>query len=100
MVNDFNIERPTFGKAKADAPLVVDADAPLSFAVALERFEPVVGRNPEFLDANDTMKHGELAHRNDLDVSPPRNPVASKQRLRVTTTEGLDRHPTKTTETR
>jgi hypothetical protein len=42
VVHDLDIEYMAVFKSKANAPLVVDADAELTTAVAFERFEPVV----------------------------------------------------------
>ena len=37
VIDDFDIESVALRKAKAHSPLLVDADAPLTFAIALER---------------------------------------------------------------
>jgi hypothetical protein len=42
VVHDLDIEYMADLKSKANTPLVVDADAELTTAVAFERFEPVV----------------------------------------------------------
>jgi hypothetical protein len=47
VINDFNIVGVSALKAKANPPLVIDADAPLSGAVAGERFQPVAGRDAQ-----------------------------------------------------
>jgi hypothetical protein len=50
VVNDLNVLRSRRGPAEADAPLVVDADTVLSFAVALERLKPIAGRGTQELE--------------------------------------------------
>lgn len=47
---------------KANSPLVVDADAVLTFAVAFKGFEPVSGRNAEILKRDGVVKDFELSH--------------------------------------
>jgi hypothetical protein len=42
--DDFGVVGVLYLPAEADAPLVVDADAVLTAAVALQRFESVAGR--------------------------------------------------------
>ena len=37
--------------AKADAPLIIDADAVLAEAVALQRFEAISRRHPQIIQA-------------------------------------------------
>jgi hypothetical protein len=46
VIDDFNIDRAgrSLGPLKANPPLVVDTDAVLALAVALERFEPIAGQ--------------------------------------------------------
>jgi len=44
IVDDFDVMRIAIAPAEADAPLAVDADAVLSFAIALQRFQPVARR--------------------------------------------------------
>jgi hypothetical protein len=39
--NDFNVISIAFFKAETDAPLVVDANAPLTLAVMSQCFQPV-----------------------------------------------------------
>ncbi|MEZ4557488.1 MAG: hypothetical protein R2854_13735 [Caldilineaceae bacterium] len=41
IVDNFHTERVPVFKPKAEPPLIVDADAPLSSAVVLERFQPI-----------------------------------------------------------
>ena len=47
VVNDLNVLGSRRGPAEADAPLVVDADTVLSFAIALEHLEPIAGRGTQ-----------------------------------------------------
>ncbi len=47
VVHDFDLVGTIVVPHKADTPLVIDADAVLSFAVPLERFQMVAGGNPQ-----------------------------------------------------
>jgi len=49
VVRDFNVVRVAVVPAEADAPLVIDPDAPLARAVAFQRLKPVAGWNTEIL---------------------------------------------------
>ncbi len=75
--------------------MVIDADAPLTFAVPTQCFETVVRRDLEFLDPHHPMQNSKLAERNRFNVSPPRNPVTIEERLRVATAEGVNGHELK-----
>jgi len=45
-----------------DAPLVVDADAPLPGAIAFQLFEPVAGRYTQIVDFPRGIDKTQLAH--------------------------------------
>ena len=51
VIDDLYIEGVATLEPEAHAPLVVDADAVLALAVALERFEPIVGWNAQIVQA-------------------------------------------------
>ncbi len=40
-----------FRPAKADAPLIIDANAVLSEAIALQSFKAIAGRHPQIIQA-------------------------------------------------
>jgi hypothetical protein len=48
---------------EADTPLIVDADTPLSFTVAMQFFEAVGRRHPQIRERHRTVQHPELAER-------------------------------------
>jgi hypothetical protein len=41
VVDDFNVVGVAVNPAETDAPLIVDADAVLAFALALQGFQPI-----------------------------------------------------------
>ena len=47
IIDDLNIKRRAAVKTEADAPLVVDADTPLPIAVAVQRLQPIAGRDTQ-----------------------------------------------------
>ena len=53
---------------EADAPLIVDADGVLAFAVAFERFQPIAGRNAKLQQFRDGVKLGKFPQGGALDV--------------------------------
>ena len=67
VVNDLNILRSCSGPAEADAPLVVDADAVLTVAVALKRLKSIAGRGAQELECRRCLELRELpgSHLND-----------------------------------
>jgi len=46
VVHDLDIERRAAAPFKTQTPLIVDADAPLPFAITFQGFQPVLRRNP------------------------------------------------------
>ncbi len=50
IVDDFDLERGARLEAEADAPLVVDTDAVLAFAIAMERLQMVARRCSQVLE--------------------------------------------------
>jgi len=77
IIHNFNVMRVLALPAEANAPLVVDADAVLSGAVALQGFQVIAGRQPQVAQLARTVKLRELAERHALDlrrqtvVAPP-----------------------------
>jgi hypothetical protein len=63
--------------AKANAILVVDADAVLTGSVALHGFESVSGRNPEVIEPTRDLQLSELAPSDRLDADKPRHPQSA-----------------------
>ena len=76
VVHDFDIERMAAFKAKANSPLVIDADAVLTRSMALERFEPVVRRDSQVIQPYRSMQHGQFAFFNGSDVDETCNRLA------------------------
>lgn len=69
VVHDFDMVRIALMPAKADAPLVVNADAVLAFSVAFERFQPVRRRNPQLIEIGDVIEHAQFTARDVLDIA-------------------------------
>jgi hypothetical protein len=65
-------------ETKADAPLIVDTDAPLTLSVAFEGLETVVRRNSKFFDSDDAIEDGEFPKRHGLEILEPRDSLALK----------------------
>ena len=63
VIDNLNLVRAVGLPLQADAPLLVDADGLLAFAVSLEGFEPVSGWDVEVVEFGDGVELGELAQR-------------------------------------
>ena len=55
IINNFNIIRVTVQPSEAYPPLVIDADAPLSFSVSRQFFQSVGRRYPQEIDDSGTV---------------------------------------------
>ena len=76
VIHDLDIPCIPTLEPEAYAPLVIDANAVLAFAVTLQRFEPVAGRNPQVTQSRSAVQHQELSQRR-LPEFGWRNPPAS-----------------------
>ncbi len=63
VIDNLNLVRAVGLPLEAEAPLLVDADGVLAFAVSLEGFEPVSGWDVEVVEFGDGVELGELAQR-------------------------------------
>ncbi len=68
IINDFNFMRAVWLPLEADAPLIVDTDGMLSFAVALEHFQSVSGWDAQLNQLRDGVELDQLAQGRALDV--------------------------------
>jgi hypothetical protein len=57
IVNNFNMVRIVFLPAEADAPLVIDPNAPLAAAAAFERFQSGAGKSSQISQPLGIMQH-------------------------------------------
>jgi hypothetical protein len=76
IIHDLNLEGITIVPAEADAPLIIDANAPLTSAIADEPFEAVGRRNPQVFNGRGPVQHPQLAKCDRLNGlrEPPRWP--------------------------
>lgn len=68
IVYDFHILDPAFGPDETHAVFVIDANGMLAFAVALERLQPIAGRDPQVVELLGDVELLEFAEGNFLDV--------------------------------
>jgi hypothetical protein len=76
--------------AKADSPLVVDADAPLTFPVASQFLQSVAWRCSQVGDACRSIKHPKLTESNSLERTETIHLFAVIEPLCVPAGEGAD----------
>ncbi|MNL61162.1 hypothetical protein D3C87_1850520 [compost metagenome] len=69
IVDNSDIARTSFFPDKADAPLVIDANAPLTCPFALEAFQPIAGRHTQVLQGAGGVQQAQLAQCNALNVA-------------------------------
>jgi len=68
IIGYFNIMDAVFLPRKTDAPLSVDADAVLSFAVITQQFKPVGRRHAKVIQGRRMMQQNQLSLRKTLDI--------------------------------
>lgn len=90
IVHNLYVECRAFLEAEADAPLVVNAYAPLAFTVALEWFQPVVRRDAQVVDTSRDVKLGQLSKRHTLNVCESADAFTAEQRGRIAALERFD----------
>jgi hypothetical protein len=83
IVNDFDVKCIAVDEAKADAPLIIDTNAPLPSPVAFQWLETIVRRDPEFFNDFNALENGELAERDGFDIPKSRDTLTHKKRASV-----------------
>jgi len=83
MVDDLDIPSVALIKPKAQAPLIVDAYAELTRAVAPERLKPIDGRHPQVFQPDGSVEHLQLSLGDSCKISPAGYAPAAKQLGRV-----------------
>ena len=68
IINDFHVVGVSFCPFKADAPLIVNADAVLSFAVASQSFQSVGRRDAQIIQILCVIEHTQFPQGSLLDV--------------------------------
>ena len=93
VINDGNVVLDSVDPTEDDSPLLIDAYAPKSLEIALQRLQPVCWRNPKILQVSGLINHTKFPACSMLDVtgksSRPR-PFEYFAGFRVS--EGLDHH--------
>jgi len=73
IVDDLDVVCVSVSPPKADAPLIVDADAVLPLSVAAQCLEPIAGRGGQILDDASAVQIQELPTRLSFDRAKPRH---------------------------
>ncbi len=91
VVDDLDVESIGRAPDEADAPLIVDADAVLACTVALERFEPIAGRNAQVGEGIGRIENDEFPKRDALKAGRQTTRATTlKERFRVGVAEGAN----------
>ena len=91
VVDDLDVEGIGGAPDEADAPLIVDADAVLACTVALERLEPIAGRDAKVGEGVGRIEDDEFPQRYALKGGGETPRAATvKERFRVGVAEGAD----------
>ena len=94
VVDDLDVEGIGGAPDEADAPLIVDADAVLASTIALERLEPIAGRNAQVGEGVGRIEDDEFPKRDALKAGGQTTRAATlKERFRVGVAEGADHAP-------
>ena len=82
VIHNFNVPCIRALPAEADTPLVIDANAVLAFALALQGFESIAGRYTQIVEAPGLIQQKEFPSRDPLNLrrQPPRG-LIRKQSL-------------------
>jgi hypothetical protein len=89
IVDDFNICGTFFGPTKANAKLIVYANAELFLPVTLQSFEIIAGRRPQKLQRVGRVKLCELPSCDPYNARKPLTLPRFKQCLRVATAKAI-----------
>jgi len=90
IINYFNRFGAGHRPTKANPELLIYPDTVLAGTVALEGFESIAGRHPQIFQPVRDLQLPQLASRDNLYVSEPLDPIALRERLRVSAFKRLD----------
>jgi hypothetical protein len=90
VIDDFYVTSISFLPGKADPVLIIDADAVLALAVALQGLQPVPWRHTQIIEASGALQIQQFATRNTFKRPKPRYIAVVEQRLGVPTAERTD----------
>jgi hypothetical protein len=90
VVDDLNIKSISILEAKAQAPLVIDPNNPLTFAASAQSLQPVARWHAKVLEHKGIIEHLQLAFRNTDNRPQSAGALALKQPLRMPAMEALD----------
>jgi len=83
VINDFGVQHLAIFPTETDAPPIVDADAPLSGAVSLQRFQAIAGRRAEKVQGGRGIQLSQLALGNGAYRQPATRATPAKQGLSI-----------------
>jgi len=90
VINNLNFISVSVPPLKADAPLVVDADAVLAFAISLQPLQPISWKRRKGSDIRCRIEHVQLAKSRALDGPEPPHRVSAEEALGFGAAEGPD----------
>jgi hypothetical protein len=96
IVDDFDLVGVAAAPTKTNSPLVVDADTVLTGSVAVQQFEAIAGRNPQFVERNRRVQYQQFPQGGPLQCSgQPSWPLPPEDcsRFLVCEVPYQDRHP-------
>lgn len=79
IVRDFDIGRPRRRPSKANAKLIVYADAVLSGPISAQQFQPIAWRDSQVLQCSGDLQLSEFAPRDRRDAHKPLDPISLGQ---------------------
>ena len=92
VVDDFNVASVSILKAKADAPLVVDADAIRTASITLQSFKPIPRRYVQGTETISSVKLQQFALGKSLQIYELPNSIPPKKPLGILNLEAPN-HP-------
>jgi hypothetical protein len=83
VIDDLDVERVSIRPAKANPPLVVDADAVLAFAASSERFQAVSWGHSQVFEPHSLSKEQQFSTCLPLDREKPQNALIVEEHFRL-----------------
>jgi hypothetical protein len=90
IVHDFDILGSAIAPHKAKAPLVVDPNRVLAFAVCLQSLQAVSGRRSQFVQDGRRVKVQQLSPRDPAEIRESRHVLVGEEALRIRASKRTD----------
>jgi hypothetical protein len=95
IVNYLDVDNISANEPKANSPLIVDSNAPLTQALPCKRLKAIAWRNSQLVYSLDSVQNGKLSHGDRLNTAKSHGSSSFEECSSLPAVERFDRHRSK-----